>query len=120
MLFLLNLWLDPNKATTENPTINFESIYQCRYLEMDCESFAPNNTSALQSPAHTYNGVGEYIIWLYVQSTFGCRDSIHHSVIIENPYAFYIPNAFSPNSINIENTTFKAKGIGIDNENTKC
>ncbi len=109
---------DPNKATTENPTINFvdQSTNADIWKWTFGESFAPNNTSALQSPAHTYNGVGEYIIWLYVQSTFGCRDSIHHSVIIENPYAFYIPNAFSPNSINIENTTFKAKGIGIDNE----
>lgn len=109
---------DPNKTTTENPTINFvdQSTNADIWKWTFGESFAPNNTSALQSPSHTYNGVGEYIVWQFVQSTFGCRDSIHHSVIIENPYAFYIPNAFSPNSIHIDNKTFKAKGIGIDNE----
>lgn len=115
---IANFSADPNKTTTENPTIHFldqssnADIYNWNFGNVN----SPSNTSPLQSPDHTYTGIGEYRIWLYVQSTFGCRDSVYHTVIIENPYAFYIPNAFSPNSINLENTTFKAKGIGIDNE----
>lgn len=109
---------DPNKTTTENPTINFvdQSTNATIWKWTFGEPFSSNNTSTLQSPSHTYNGVGEYIVWQFVQSDFGCRDSIKHTVIIENPYAFYIPNAFSPNSIHIDNQTFKPKGIGIDNE----
>lgn len=115
---IANFLADPNKTTTENPTIHFidQSTNATNYNWNFGNVHSPNNTSTLQSPFHTYTGVGQYTTWLYVQSDYGCRDSVYHTVLIENPYAFYIPNAFSPNSPVLDNTTFKAKGIGINTE----
>lgn len=113
-----NFMADPSKTSTENPTIHFldqstnANIWNWNFGNIN----SPSNTSTLQSPYHTYTGVGQYTVWLSVESDFGCRDSIYHTVFVENPYAFYIPNAFSPNSNILDNTTFKARGIGIDNE----
>ena len=117
---IANFAADPPQASTEDPTIHFmnqstnASIYKWNFGDIMSGS---NNSSTLESPYHTYTGVGQYIIWLFVQSDFGCRDSIHNMVIIENPYAFYIPNAFHPFSSVQDNTVFKPKGIGVDEKN---
>lgn len=74
---------------------------------------SPENTSILQNPIHRYSTVGHYTTWLVATSEFGCKDSINKVIEVENPFAFYIPNAFTPDKDGL-NETFRPYGRGLD------
>jgi gliding motility-associated-like protein len=71
-----------------------------------------HNTSSLINPSHTYNDVGTYYVTLTVSTISGCSATVVKPIVINEDYALYVPNAFSPNSDN-KNETFKAVGEGI-------
>ncbi|HXB42101.1 MAG TPA: PKD domain-containing protein, partial [Bacteroidia bacterium] len=71
-----------------------------------------NNTSTIQNPVHLYGDTGSYMVHLVVISDHGCRDSTIKIIRIDDDYALYVPNAFSPNSDGV-NDTFFAKGFGV-------
>ena len=45
----------------------------------------------------TYEGVGCYEVQLVVSNTLTCSDSTSFVVCIEDEFAAYVPNAFTPN-----------------------
>ncbi len=75
--------------------------------------FDDGGSSTMQNPTHEYTSEGDYTITQYVYDDYGCVDSTTMTVSVEGLFAFYIPNAFSPNGDNI-NDYFLPKGIGID------
>ncbi len=75
--------------------------------------FGDGTFSSNQFPTHVYDQIGEYIVWLYVEDDYGCRDSISVLVIINDIFTFYIPNAFSPNGDG-RNDVFMPYGISVD------
>lgn len=62
------------------------------------------------------DSAGEYIVWLTVENSYGCLDSTFRVVKIDGLYLFYMPNGFTPNGDNL-NDTFKPVGEGIDSKN---
>jgi gliding motility-associated-like protein len=56
--------------------------------------------------------VGQYEVTLVSTNQWGCSDTIVHTVYIDDDFAFYIPNAFSPNGDGV-NDLFSGKGYGI-------
>lgn len=103
----------PNPATIGNGAITF--------LDMSIGAtswywdFGDGFTSTDQFPTHTFDAIGEYTVWLYVEDNHGCRDSTSLLVIINDIFTFYIPNAFSPNGDG-RNDVFSPYGISVDLE----
>lgn len=70
-------------------------------------SFGDNTpNSTLTNPSHDYNGsVGTYPVTLIAISSIGCKDSVVHYVKMVEPLIYYVPNCFTPDG-NESNQTF--------------
>lgn len=53
--------------------------------------------STLQTPVHTYQSEGTFLVTLIVAAAPGCLDSIKQTVMVEGYSSIYVPNAFTPN-----------------------
>jgi len=89
-----------------NPTINISnySIDATSYFW----NFGDSSTSNLFEPQHTYGSSGEYLIQLFVENQFNCKDTADVLINVKPIFTFYIPNAFTPNTSN--NELFSGKG----------
>lgn len=74
--------------------------------------FGDGDTSTAKIPEHQFRDTGQYEVTLIVYNTFGCSDTVKMNVIAYPPYAFYIPNAFTPNADGL-NERFQGKGQGF-------
>ena len=69
-------------------------------------------TSTMQNPLHEYPDTGTYIITLYMENQYGCKDTTEKTITINPVFVIWIPNSFSPNADGI-NDDFFATGYGI-------
>jgi len=107
---------EPNKRTVPllDALIQFDnnSIGASTYF-WDLDPDVTGDESTLQHPTYQYIEVGSYEVTLTGTNEFGCSSSISRYVEILADFAVYIPNAFTPNNDNLNNT-FQPNGIGID------
>ena len=68
--------------------------------------------SSDQDPVYTYADTGTYVIRLIALSPHGCRDTAYARVRVNEDYALYVPNTFTPNGDG-KNELFYAYGIGV-------
>jgi gliding motility-associated-like protein len=92
----------------ENNTIN-ASIWQWNFG--DPASYSANY-SAEEEPYHDYSGPGNYTITLLASNQYGCTDTASRRIIVRNPFVFWVPSAFTPNSNGL-NDYFGPQGTGI-------
>lgn len=92
--------------TTENPTVDFVNrsdggvSYEWTFGDN-------SNGSSEENPQHVYPSTpGTYNVNLKVVDVDGCVDSTSMEIIIEDVLLFYIPNSFTPDGNNF-NDTFK-------------
>ncbi len=71
-----------------------------------------DTVSHLQNPTFKYPDTGRYCISLLVVNKTGCKDSITHCLNIMPAINLYIPDAFTPNGNNL-NETFGPVGTGM-------
>ncbi len=72
-----------------------------------------NNISSAQNPSHVYSDIGTYCITLIISDVTGfCKDSTVKCLMVEAPFTFYIPNAFTSNNDGF-NEFFTAFGTNI-------
>ena len=64
-----------------------------------------------QSPSHEYADTGYYAVSLISMSPNGCLDTTTQYIKIDQAFTIYIPNAFTPNFDDV-NDSFNAYGIG--------
>ncbi|MBI2721779.1 MAG: gliding motility-associated C-terminal domain-containing protein, partial [Bacteroidetes bacterium] len=76
------------------------------------------NSSVLPNPNHTYQTVGIYDVFMVAINSFGCSDTVTHKIEVKPDFAFYIPNAFTPDQNN-HNDVFLPKGVGISEDKYK-
>lgn len=78
-----------------------------------CQTFWGDGFETLNcNAAHNYLLPGSYIVMQVVVNSLGCRDTAYADVVVNPEYVFWIPNAFTPNDNDI-NETFKPKAIGV-------
>lgn len=103
--------VDPPSALVTNPIISFTNLSvggdSCKW------AFADLGTSDSCSPApYAFVDTGKYVVSLITSNSYGCADTTMRTVIIEPDYVLYIPNSFTPNADDV-NDTFAAKGSFI-------
>lgn len=75
--------------------------------------FGDGNSSELVHPNNVFDEPGEYIVTLIATDDFGCVDTIQKPITILEAHYIFIPNAFTPNGSEY-NETFEAVTIGIE------
>ncbi|MCO6499996.1 MAG: PKD domain-containing protein, partial [Vicingus serpentipes] len=104
---------DPSIVDIYNPLINFTdlSIGADRWFW----DFGDTKGAIEQHPVHIYTDTGSFTVWLRVENSFGCEDSISKSVVVKDVYTFYAPNAFTPDGDGV-NDIFLPQGHAIDED----
>jgi len=72
--------------------------------------FGDNTYNQGLNPTHVYEKNTSYTVQLYVQNNFACSDTMTQKTAIFNNNQFFIPNAFSPNGDQF-NETIQIHGI---------
>jgi gliding motility-associated-like protein len=85
-----------------NPTINFNDNTLNTHTTLF--NFGDNISSNQIINSHTYSDTGKYNYQLIVITNFGCTDTINGIVFIEPYNALFIPNSFTPNNDNLNDT----------------
>lgn len=86
---------NPHPTTTFDTEIDFTDLSFAAYTwEWNFSGMGSSND---QNPTFTFPQVaGTYPVDLWVETEFGCRDSITKNVIINEPILVYVPNVFTP------------------------
>ena len=71
------------------------------------------DSSNVQNPTHVYDNVYTYTVTLQVTNSFGCKEAVTKLLILEDEFALYIPNAFSPIKNEGKNDVFNVAGMGF-------
>jgi gliding motility-associated-like protein len=74
--------------------------------------FGDGQTSTMVHPNNTYDVPGTYYVTLIATNFLGCKDTVTKPITIQEEYWIYVPNTFTPDG-NQFNNTFRASMINI-------
>jgi gliding motility-associated-like protein len=76
--------------------------------------FISNNDdySSAKNPVYVFDNQGSYPVVMIATNTWGCKDTVIKTVLIDGDIKLYVPNSFSPDGDNL-NDVFQPKGLGI-------
>ncbi|MEZ4936003.1 MAG: PKD domain-containing protein [Crocinitomicaceae bacterium] len=97
---------EPQVPTTAYTHVSFENLSEdaTTYLW----DFGDGQGSNEENPVHVFpdEEAGEYPIYLIAINEYGCTDTAYSKVIIRDEFIMYVPNAFTPDNDDF-NETFK-------------
>jgi gliding motility-associated-like protein len=99
----------PDKPTLYYPVVYFTDNSTGNNVIWYWE-FGDGNTSSDQNPNHNYRDTGTYKVLFAATNAEGCSDTTSYELYIADEYAFYIPNAFTPDGDG-QNDFFIMSGI---------
>ncbi len=112
---------DPIAAFTANPTqveinepIDFTN-FSTGAVEYDWTFGDLTGTFQEVNPTHSYASPGFYLVYLIAYTDFGCSDTASQAVSVEEPLIYYVPNTFTPDNDQF-NQSFKpimTQGVDI-------
>jgi gliding motility-associated-like protein len=70
-------------------------------------------TTTVQNPIHEYADSGNYLITLFIENIYGCKDTTDKLIRINPAYAIWIPNVFTPDGDGL-NDFFFIDGFGLE------
>jgi gliding motility-associated-like protein len=106
----------PQPTSVLNPTINFTNTSTAAdTYDWTFGTGGSLGASTETDPSFTFpfDNPGSYQACLLATSTFGCQDSICNTVVIDEEFLVYVPNAFTPDADNL-NETFMPVVIGAN------
>jgi len=102
----------PENPTTGNPVVEFINLSTGNPINFYWD-MGQGSTYQSQHVVHGYPGdTGTYLVYLWIETQYGCSDSIYHPIRINSDFTVYIPNTFTPTKDGL-NETFKVYGKGI-------
>ena len=111
---------DPSAPTTANnnltfyPSVKYGKTFEY-YWEFMNTLGQPADTSYRQNPSKIYNDNGKFPAMLIVKNNYGCVDTVFKVIMVDEDFAVYIPNTFTPNDDGV-NDVFNVKGLGLKQE----
>ncbi len=97
----------PDMGDVFDGKITFHSISNggvADYLWNFGDTSSISNISIDENPIHKYVYAGYYNISLVGTTQYGCSDSAYHTLRIKDLTTFYIPNSFTPNGNDLNET----------------
>ena len=111
---------DPIAAFTANPTqveINDPVVFtnlSSGAVEYEWNFGDFSGISGDVNPIHTYTSQGFYLVYLIAYTDFGCSDTTSQAILVEEPLIYYVPNTFTPDNDQFNQTFKPVMTQGID------
>ena len=99
-----SIGVSPAVALIDDPTFQFTDRSLGAALWSWSFGDPAASTSTERAPSFTYAAVGCYAVELEVANDAGCSSSASTEVCVEDAFALYAPNAFSPNADGINDS----------------
>ncbi|HTA63734.1 MAG TPA: PKD domain-containing protein, partial [Bacteroidia bacterium] len=113
---IADFYYTPDPVSILEPTVTFLNSTQglniVQYSWDFGDTLGTNFDTSSLAPRHTYINIGSYPVTLIAVSANGCSDTIVRTIVVEQDFALYVPNSFTPNGDG-KNEIFKAQGEGI-------
>ena len=105
-----NFTFNPQPTTIVDPIINFtDQSVNASQWNWDFQI----GSSIIQNPTFDFENAGTFQVELLVTSIDGCTDLAYNTVLIEDQFLVYVPNAFTPNDNGV-NEMFLPVFYGLD------
>jgi len=66
------------------------------------------------NPVYSYDQPGYYLVQLIAYTDFGCSDTTGQAILVDQPLIFYVPNTFTPDNDEYNQTFMPIMTQGID------
>lgn len=100
----MEIFANPEIAFITKPLVEFQSDYSGDEPQAYKWDFGDGGTSAASFAEHTFEQVGNYSVSLWTRSDEGCDTIVYISNFEVRELDFCIPNVFTPNGDNINDT----------------
>src|SRR5690554_2063306 len=104
----------PTAIFSDDPKVDFENLSYLNHMnEWDFDGLG-QSTDTNPSFLFPLGNEGDYVVGLKVTSEKGCVDSTYQTISIKDQTLFYVPNAFTPDGDERNNTFLPVMTVGVD------